>query len=88
MTMKYAEIRNGVVVNVIVADADIASERGLVAAPANVGPGWRHDGQAFVAPPAPPAEPRRPELAERVLDKLVSKGLLTTDEAEALRQST
>lgn len=53
--MNYAKIENGVITNVIVADADFASEHGLVEFPTYisdkaVGTGWKYDGANFIEP--------------------------------------
>ena len=53
--MGYAKIENGVITNIIVADADFAAEHGLVEFPAYVdnqavGIGWKYDGVSFTAP--------------------------------------
>ena len=54
--MKYALIENGVVVNVIVADADFAATIGAVELPEYAGIGWSYDGTTWTAP-TPPAPP-------------------------------
>lgn len=53
--MKYAKIENGVITNIVVADAAFAAEHGLVEFPAYLGDkavsiGWKHDGAAFTEP--------------------------------------
>ncbi|PPD10321.1 MAG: hypothetical protein CTY36_00040 [Methylocystis sp.] len=61
--MRLALVRNGVVENVILADADYAPEDGVLAVPAGVcGPGWVYDGETF----HPPQESREqtPEPAD------------------------
>ena len=47
--MRYAIIENGTVVNVVVADAEIASTNGWVACPV-AGPGWTYTDGVFTAP--------------------------------------
>lgn len=49
MDNRYAIIENGIVVNVIIADADYATQNGLVACP-NAGPGWGYMDGIFTAP--------------------------------------
>lgn len=46
---RYAIIENGVAVNVVVADAEIASANGWVACPV-AGPGWTYANGVFTAP--------------------------------------
>jgi hypothetical protein len=53
--MPYAKIEQNCIVNVIVADADFASEQGLIEFPdylngKSVGIGWRYDGVDFIEP--------------------------------------
>lgn len=49
--MKYADIKDGVVVNICVSDEQVAQERGWIAFEGMVGAGWRYDGKTFSAPP-------------------------------------
>ena len=57
--MRMALIRNGVVENVIEADADFAIGDGALVAPAqDAGPGWTFDGAAFAPPAETPPTPR------------------------------
>lgn len=58
----FAIVENGVVVNVIVADADFAAEIGAIPC-SNAGVGWSHVGGVFSAPPAPP--PHVPQAVTR-----------------------
>jgi hypothetical protein len=44
---KYAQVENGIVVNISVAEADFASERGLILATAETEIGGTYDGSAF-----------------------------------------
>ena len=68
--MKYAIIKNGVVDNVVLADAQIASDNGWIECPA-AGPGWTYANGVFTAPavveptepPAPTKEQLMAELA-------------------------
>jgi hypothetical protein len=74
--MKYAKIENGVITNIVIADATFAAEHGLVEFPAYfgdkaVGIGWKYDGTNFTEPdpvvieaaPAPTKEQLMAELA-------------------------
>ena len=49
MTNRYAIIENGVAVNVVVADAEIASANGWIACP-DAGPRWTYADGVFTAP--------------------------------------
>jgi hypothetical protein len=61
--MKYAIIENGVVANVVVAEADYAAEQGWIECP-DAGPGWTYADGVFTAPvavePTEPVEPVAP----------------------------
>ena len=63
--MRYAIIENGVAVNVVVADAEIASANGWIACP-DAGPGWTYANGVFTAPvvvePTPAPAPTKEEL--------------------------
>jgi len=65
MTNRYAIIKNGVAVNVVVADAEIASANGWIACP-DAGPGWTYANGVFTAPvvvePTPAPAPTKEEL--------------------------
>ena len=52
--MKYAIIENGVVANVVLADAEFAAEQGWVPCE-QAGPGWKYDGATFTEPDPVPA---------------------------------
>jgi len=68
--MRYAIIENGVVTNVVVADADYAAQNGWIECP-EAGPGWLYDGQTFTAAPPPPApEPAPAPTKEQLLAQL------------------
>ena len=47
--MRYAIVENGLVVNVVVADAEFAAQKGWIACP-DAGPGWKYDGVTFTEP--------------------------------------
>jgi hypothetical protein len=56
--MRYAIIKNGVVDNVVLADAEFASEQGWVECP-DASPGWNYDGTNFIKPdPIPETVPQ------------------------------
>lgn len=63
--MRYAIIENGVVVNVVVADADYAAEQGWIECP-DAGPGWTYADGVFTAPvvvePTPAPTPTKEQL--------------------------
>lgn len=64
--MRYAIIEDGVVKNVVLADAELAAQNGWVECP-QAGPGWKYENGVFVAapppePPAPPPAPTKEEL--------------------------
>lgn len=52
--MNYAQIENGVVVNVIVADEAFAAENGLVPLSAGAGINWLFSNGVFTPPPQVP----------------------------------
>lgn len=54
--MKYAIIEGGKVVNIAVATAEVAVERGWVELPEGVGIGWSFDGSGNPLPPPPDTE--------------------------------
>lgn len=54
---RYAEVFDGLVINVVLGNDDVAAERGWIAVyDVAVGPGWSYDGEEFAAP-EPVAEP-------------------------------
>jgi hypothetical protein len=65
MTNRFAIVENGIVVNVVVADAQLASEHGWIDCP-RAGPGWTYADGVFTAPvvvaPTAPPEPTKEEL--------------------------
>jgi len=66
MTNRYAIIENGLVANVVVADAEFATQNGWIACP-DAGPGWKYDGTTFTEPdpipePTPTPEPTKEQL--------------------------
>jgi hypothetical protein len=44
---RYAQVENGIVINISVANADVAAERGLILATAETEIGGTYDGSAF-----------------------------------------
>ena len=58
---RYAIVKNGVVVNVVLAEEGFALA-GAIACPDGVSPRWTYDGQDFAAPAVPPVEPKRSGL--------------------------
>ena len=65
MTNRYAIIKNGIVVNVALADAEIASANDWIACP-DAGPGWTYADGVFTAPvvvePTPAPAPTKEQL--------------------------
>jgi hypothetical protein len=63
--MRYAIIENGLVTNVVVADAQIAAENGWIDCP-DAGPGWAYANGVFTAPvvvePVAPLAPTKEQL--------------------------
>jgi hypothetical protein len=58
MSNRYAIIENGLVNNVVLADAEFAAEQGWIEC-LNAGPGWKYEGATFIEPDPVP----EPELA-------------------------
>jgi hypothetical protein len=65
MANRYAIVENGLVTNVVVADAEIASANGWIDCPV-AGPGWTYSNGVFTAPvvvePTAPPAPTKEEL--------------------------
>ena len=65
MTNRYAIIENGVVANVVVADAEYAAQQGWIECP-DAGPRWLYANGVFTKPvvvaPTAPTEPTKEEL--------------------------
>jgi hypothetical protein len=63
--MRYAIIENGVVSNVVVADAEYAAQQGWITCP-DAGPGWTYADGVFTAPvvvePVASPEPTKEQL--------------------------
>jgi hypothetical protein len=68
--IKHVIIKDGVVINVVVSEADFAAEHGWIASDeAQIGDTW--DGTTFTSPPAPePAPPPPPPTKEELLAQL------------------
>jgi hypothetical protein len=65
--MRYAEIKDGKVINIVIAEPDVAAERGWVECPEEVGIGWDYDNTSFIdnSPPfVAPTEPTKPTREE------------------------
>lgn len=72
MTNRYAIIENNLVLNVVVADAEIAAEKGWVACP-NASPGWSYSNGIFIEPKPieyPKPIESKPLTKEDLLNKL------------------
>jgi hypothetical protein len=70
--MKYAIIENGVVANVVLADAELASQNGWVECQ-TAGPGWKYDGLTFIEPdPIPEPEPAPAPTKEQLMAQLAA----------------
>lgn len=70
MTNRYAIIENGLVANVVVADAEFAAQNGWIACP-DAGPGWKYDGTNFTEPdPIPEPTPALAPTKEQLLAEL------------------
>lgn len=63
--MRYAIIKDGVAVNVVIADAEYAAEQGWIECP-DAGPGWTYANGVFTAPivqtPVAPVAPTKEQL--------------------------
>jgi hypothetical protein len=63
--MRYAIIENGIVTNVVIADAELATQNGWIECP-DAGPNWTYANGVFTAPieaePILPTEPTKEEL--------------------------
>jgi hypothetical protein len=64
MVSNYGVIKDGVVINAVLAEADFAAEQGWVLLPEGVGPNWLYDGSTFSAPP-PYAPSQQEQEAKR-----------------------
>lgn len=70
MSNRYAIIENGVVVNVVLAEADLASQNNWIECPV-AGPGWKHDGSTFIEPDLiPESEPAPAATKEQLMAEL------------------
>jgi hypothetical protein len=71
MTNRYAIIENGVAVNVVVADAELAAQNGWIACP-DAGPGWKYDGTTFTEPDPIVIEPTPAPTKEQLMAQLAT----------------
>jgi hypothetical protein len=71
MTNRYAIIENGVAVNVVVADAELAAQNGWIACP-QAGPGWKYDGTTFTEPDPIVIEPAPAPTKEQLMAQLAA----------------
>ena len=69
--MKYAIIENGLVANVVVADAGLASQNGWVECP-TAGPGWTYADGVFTAPVVAVPEPAPAPTKEQLMAELAA----------------
>ena len=69
MTNRYAIIENGLVANVVVADAEFAAQNGRIACP-DASPGWKYDGTTFTEPDPIIIEPAPAPTKEQLLAQL------------------
>lgn len=67
--MRYAIVENGIVVNVVEADSEFASQNGLVECP-TAGPGWTYSDGVFTKPVVTVPEPPPPPTKEQLLAQL------------------
>lgn len=63
--MRYAIVSDGIVTNVIEADAEFAALVGALEAPEDCAIGWLHDGKVFTSPKVEPAPTVLPDLTPR-----------------------
>ena len=71
MNNRYAIIENGVAVNVVVADAELAAQNGWIACP-DAGPGWKYDGTNFTEPDPVAVEPAPAPTKEQLMAQLAA----------------
>jgi hypothetical protein len=63
MVSNYGVIKDGVVINAVLAEADFAAEQGWVLLPEGVGPTWLYDGSTFSEPlPVVPTQQEQSDL--------------------------
>lgn len=66
--MKYAVIKDGTVINVVIADPEFAANQGWIECSEEAGIGWDYDGASFIdnrppfVAPTQPTEPTKEEL--------------------------
>lgn len=67
--MKYAVIKDGKVINIVLADPEFALNQGWIECPEEVGIGWDYDDTSFIdnRPPfVAPTEPSKEELLSQL----------------------
>jgi hypothetical protein len=69
--MRYAIIENGVVTNVVVADAEYAQSQGWIECP-DAGPGWTYADGVFTAPVVVAPEPAPAPTKEQLMAELAA----------------
>ena len=69
--MRYAIIENGVVANVVVAEAELASQNGWIECP-TAGPGWTYVDGVFTAPVVVAPEPVPAPTKEQLMAQLAA----------------
>lgn len=77
--MKYAVIKNGKVINTVIADAEFALEQNFIECPDSVGIDWDYDGTNFV-------DNRSTDVVSVVVTKeeLLQKIQLLTNQVQSL----
>jgi hypothetical protein len=71
MNMRYAIIENGLVTNVVLADAEFAAEQGWIICP-DAGPGWTYADGVFTAPVVVAPEPVPAPTKEQLMAQLAA----------------
>ena len=77
--MRYAIIENGLVSNVVMADAEFAAQNGWIACP-DAGPNWKYDGISFTEPDPVVA----PVVTAPTKEELMAELVALTAKIEAL----
>lgn len=71
MINRYAIIENELVTNVVVADAELASQNGWIECP-QAGPGWKYANGQFTEPEPVVVEPFPPVTKEQLMAELAA----------------
>lgn len=77
MVDHYSEIKDGIVVNVVLASPEIATERGYISG-GNIGDSW--DGQNFISPTPEPTPGPILDPASQLINALIQKGIITEED--------